>query len=120
MMRTMCRAKIHRATINEADLHYVGSMTIPRDIMETLDILDGEQCDVLNINTGDRWTTYAITGDKLNHYCLNGAAARMGQPGDLIIIMFYAQMDDAEARKHKPKIAVMNPNNTVAELLPAR
>lgn len=118
MHRIMCRAKIHRATINEADLNYVGSMTIPKDIMETLDILDGEKCDVLNINTGDRWTTYAITGDKPNYYCLNGAAARLGQPGDLIIIIFYAQMDEAEARAYRPKIAVMNPDNSVAELLP--
>jgi aspartate 1-decarboxylase len=118
MLRTMCRAKIHRATINEADLHYVGSMTVPRDLMETLDILEGEQCDVLNINNGARWTTYAIAGEKPNHFCLNGAAARLGGPGDLIIIMFYAQMDDAEARQHRPKIAVMSPDNTVEQLLP--
>jgi aspartate 1-decarboxylase len=113
----MCRAKIHRAVLTEADLNYVGSMTIPRDLMQKLDILEGEQVDVLNVNTGARVTTYAITGEKSGYFCLNGAAARHGHPGDVIIIMCYAQMDDAEARKWKMKIALMNPDNTVQKFV---
>lgn len=117
MFRMMCRAKIHRAILSEADLNYVGSMTIPRDILSKLDILEGEQVDVLNVNTGARITTYAITGEKSGYFCLNGAAARHGQPGDVLIIMVYALMEDAAARKHKMKIALMNPDNTVEKFV---
>ena len=116
MLRTMCRVKIHRATVNECDLHYVGSMTIPSDLMRELDILQGEQVDVVNINTGARWTTYAIAGTQQNHYTLNGAAARMGQPGDLLIIMVYAQMEDGEARKHRLRVAHLGAGNRVERI----
>ena len=117
MLRTMCRAKIHRAVLSQADLNYVGSMTIPKDLLKKLDILEGEQVDVLNLNTGARITTYAIPGDKKGYFCLNGAAARHGQPGDLLIIMVYAQFEDAEARKLKMKIALMNPDNTIQKIV---
>lgn len=113
MLRTMCRAKIHRAMVTDADINYIGSMTIPRGLMKQLDILPGEQCDVVNINTGARWTTYAIAGEKDGHFVLNGAAARLGAPGDLLIIMIYAQMDDAEARRHRLKVAHMTADNKV-------
>lgn len=122
MQRTMCRVKIHRATITEADLNYVGSMTVPEGLMKELDILSGEACDVVNVNTGARWTTYVIPGKKPGGFVLNGAAARLGAPGDVVIIMIYAHLDDAEARKHKLKIAIMGPGNRVEkfEELPAQ
>ena len=116
MLRTMCRAKIHQATINAADLNYVGSMTIPVDLMRKLDILSGEQVDVVNINTGARWTTYALPGKKRRHFCLNGAAARLGAPGDRIIILIYAHMEEREARRQRIQVALMRPDNSVRRI----
>lgn len=117
MLRTMCRVKIHRARVNEASLNYIGSMTIPSDLMRKLDILEGEQVDVVNVQTGARWTTYAISGKKKRHFCLNGAAARLGAPGDILILMLYAQMDEAEARGHRIQVAHMRPDNSVARIV---
>jgi aspartate 1-decarboxylase len=116
MLRSVLHAKIHRATITDASLDYVGSMTIPRQLMSELDILDGEEVLVANVTNGQRWTTYAIPGDRPDGFCLNGAAARYGQPGDLIIIMIFAQMDLTEARKHKAKVAFMGPDNRVERI----
>jgi aspartate 1-decarboxylase len=116
MLRTMCRVKIHRATVNEADLNYSGSLTIPRDLMKKLDILEGEAVDVANVASGSRFTTYAIAGEKPGWFCLNGAAARMGQPGDLIIVMIFAQLDDEEARKSSMLVAHMGPKNRLDKL----
>ncbi len=116
MLRTMCRVKIHRATVNEADLNYAGSLTIPRDLMKKLDILEGEAVDVANVNAGTRFTTYAIAGDKPGWFCLNGAAARMGQPGDLIIVMLFGQLEEAEARKHSMVVAHMGPENRLDKI----
>jgi len=109
----MCRVKIHRAQVTAADINYMGSMTIPHGLMKQLDILPGEQCDVVNVHTGARWTTYAIAGAQDGQFVLNGAAARHGVPGDLIIIMVYAQMDDAEARRHRLNVAHMTADNKV-------
>lgn len=117
MLRSVLHAKIHRATITDASLNYVGSMTIPRELMRQLDILDGEEVLVANIANGLRWTTYAIVGEEPGRFCLNGAAARYGQPGDLIIIMVFAQMDQAEARTHKAKVAVMGEGNRVEQII---
>jgi aspartate 1-decarboxylase len=112
----MCRVKIHRATVTESNINYSGSMTIPRDLMKKLDILEGERVDVSNITSGTRWSTYAIAGDKPGNFCLNGAAARMGQVGDLIIIMVYAQMSEEEARKSRLTVAHMNAHNKVTRI----
>ena len=112
----MCRVKIHRARVTETDPDYPGSMTIPERLMRELDILHGEQVDVVNINNGNRWTTYAIGGPDAASFCLNGAAARLGRPGDLIIIMIYAQMEEAEARKHKINTAYMGAENRVERI----
>lgn len=117
MLRTVLHAKVHRATITDASLDYVGSMTIPRELMSKLDILDGEEVLIANVTNGQRWTTYAIPGDRPDGFCLNGAAARYGQPGDLVIIMVFAQMETAEARKHKARIAVMAPGNRVEKII---
>ncbi|MBI3830558.1 MAG: aspartate 1-decarboxylase [Planctomycetes bacterium] len=116
MRRTMLRVKIHRAVVTEADLNYVGSMTIPKSLMKELDILEGEQLDVVNINTGARWTTYAIPGEQDGHYGLNGAAARLGAVGDRVIIMVYAELEDAECRKHRIRIAHISDDNKVAKI----
>lgn len=113
MLRTLLRAKIHRATVNSVDPDYAGSMTIPRDLLRKLDILPGEQVLVANVTTGARWVTYAIPGRKPRHFCLNGAAARYGQPGDVLIIMVFGQVDDREARIHRAKVAVMGPGNAL-------
>jgi len=117
MLRSVLHAKIHRATITDASLNYVGSMTIPKDLMEQLGILNGEEVLVANVNTGARWTTYAIVGDKDGEFSLNGAAARYGQVGDLIIIMLFAQLDEKEVRTHKAKIALMGEGNRVEQII---
>ncbi|MCY3022610.1 MAG: aspartate 1-decarboxylase [Planctomycetota bacterium] len=116
MLRPFCRCKIHHATVTCADLEYVGSMTIPASLMKRLDILEGEQVDVVNLNTGARWTTYAIKGKKEGDFCLNGAAARMGHVGDRLIIIVYALLDGKEARKHRMKVAFLGARNKVIRI----
>ena len=116
MLRPFCRCKIHRATVTDASLNYIGSMTIPEDLMKKLDIREGEQVEVVNINNGERWTTYAISGKKPGEYCLNGAAARLGQPGDKLIIMLYCLLDEKEARSHRIKVAFLDDQNKVARM----
>jgi aspartate 1-decarboxylase len=113
MLRPFCRCKIHHATVTRASLNYVGSMTIPAKLMKLLDIREGEQVDVVNINTGTRWTTYAITGKKDDDFSLNGAAARLGEIGDQLIIMIYALLNEEEARSHRMKVAYLGERNKV-------
>ncbi|MBN8530798.1 MAG: aspartate 1-decarboxylase [Alphaproteobacteria bacterium] len=114
MMLTLLKCKLHRATVTQADLHYNGSITIARDLMDAAGLLAHEQVDVLNINTGARFTTYVIEGKKKSGIIgINGAAARLCQPGDLVIICAYAQMTPEEAKKHKPKIVPLNGKNKV-------
>jgi aspartate 1-decarboxylase len=116
MLRPVLRCKIHRATITDSSLDYVGSMTIPEELMRKLDIREGEQVEIANINTGGRWTTYAIPGKKENGFCLNGAAARQGQVGDKIIIMVYCMLDEKELKTYRAKVAFMDDKNRVAKL----
>lgn len=116
MLRPFCRCKIHHATVTSASLDYVGSMTIPEDIMRQLNIVEGEQVDVANLNNGERWTTYALTGGKVGDFCLNGAAARLGQVGDRLIIMIYAFLDEKEVHSHRMKIAFLDAQNNVVRL----
>ncbi|HYG75646.1 MAG TPA: aspartate 1-decarboxylase [Planctomycetota bacterium] len=115
MLRPFCRCKIHHATVTDASIDYVGSMTIPEDMMARLDIREGEQVEVANINNGERWTTYAITGKKAGHYSLNGAAARLGQVGDRLIIMVFAHLDEKEAASHRMKVAFLDAQNKVVK-----
>lgn len=118
MFRTMMKGKIHRATVTEANLHYVGSITIDEDILEQVDILPNEKVQVVNNNNGARLETYVIPGKRGSGViCLNGAAARLVQPGDRVIIIAYAMMDDEEAKKHQPKVAIMNEHNRIVELI---
>lgn len=116
MQLTMLKAKIHRATITEADLHYEGSFTIDEELLEEAGILPYEKVSVVNINNGERFETYVICGERGKRtFCLNGAAARKGQPGDMVIIIAYASMSEEEARNHKPSIVLVDRNNNIVE-----
>ncbi len=105
MFLTMMKAKIHRATVTQCDMHYQGSISVDEDWLDKVGILPNEQVDVLNINTGARFTTYAIPAPRGSKTIgINGAAARLAQKEDLVIIIAYAQMTDDEARAHEPTV----------------
>jgi aspartate 1-decarboxylase len=110
MQRIMMKSKIHRATVTGADINYVGSITLDPALMELADILEYEQVHVLDIDNGARFETYAITGDP-GDVILNGAAARLVQPGDRVIIISYAQYDEAEMASYGPKVVHVDAQN---------
>lgn len=117
MFRTVFKSKLHRATVTQACLDYVGSITIDEDLMDAADILINEKVQVVDINNGERLETYAIPGPRGSGViCLNGAAARLVQPGDKVIIITYAVVDDKEAKDWKPTVAFLNDSNQIAEL----
>lgn len=117
MFRTMFKSKIHRATVTQADLHYVGSITIDRELMAAADLLDGEQVHVVDITNGARLETYVIPGPPGSGVIgLNGAAAHLVHPGDLVIIMSYAQLPDAEARTYTPTVVHVDQDNRIVGL----
>ena len=117
MQRFMLHSKIHRATVTQADLHYVGSLTIDRDLMDAADLLPGQQVDVVDVDNGNRFTTYAIEGARGSGImCVNGAAARLVAPGDTVIVIAYATMDDAQARTYTPHVVFVDAANRVVEL----
>ncbi len=120
MNLTMLKAKIHRAKVTQCDLHYEGSISIDTDFLEASGILPNEQVDVLNINTGARFTTYAIKAEAGSKIIgINGAAARLAQEGDLVIIIAYAAMSEQEAKSHVPTVLQINPeDNSIAALTP--
>jgi aspartate 1-decarboxylase len=112
MLRVMMKSKIHRATITQADMHYEGSLTISAELMRAADILPYEMVHVYNISNGERFETYAIEGEENSGViCLNGAAARKGAPGDLIIITTYATYDAKELERHQPKVILVDSRN---------
>lgn len=114
MFRTMMKSKIHRATVTEANLNYIGSITIDEDLMDLVDILANEKVQIVDNNNGARLETYVIPGPRGSGViCLNGAAARLVQPGDTVIIMAYALMSNEEAKLNQPKVAIMGPDNQV-------
>ncbi|MBI4831200.1 MAG: aspartate 1-decarboxylase [Candidatus Lindowbacteria bacterium] len=114
MHRTMCKSKIHRATLTGANLHYEGSITIDSDLLEAADILPYEQVHVVNVNNGNRLETYVIEGSRgTGEVCLNGAAARLGAPGDTVIIISYAAVDETQARGWEPKKVLVDKNNRI-------
>ncbi|MFC4404375.1 aspartate 1-decarboxylase [Gracilibacillus xinjiangensis] len=118
MLRTMMKSKIHRATVTEANLNYVGSITIDQEILDQVGILPHERVQIVNNNNGARLETYVIPGKYGSKIiCLNGAAARLVQPGDTIIIVSYALVSEDELKHFKPKVAIMDNNNTVKELI---
>ena len=117
MILTMLKAKIHRAVVTESNLHYVGSITIDKDLMEASGILEYEKVSVVDIDNGNRLETYVIEGEcGSGLICLNGAAARLVQPGDKIIIIAYCQVDAEEAEMHSPKIVFVGSGNKIVEI----
>ncbi|MBE6086562.1 MAG: aspartate 1-decarboxylase [Clostridium beijerinckii] len=117
MILTMLKGKIHRATVTQAELNYVGSITIDKTLMEAAGILENKKVQIVDINNGARLETYVIPGKRDSGViCLNGAAARLVQPGDKVIIIAYAQMNEDEARKYKPSVVFMNDDNTIKEI----
>ncbi|SRR5579883_175484 len=120
MFRTMCKSKIHRATLTQADLHYEGSITIDEELMESADLLPYEQVQVVNVNTGNRFETYVIPGQRHSGIIgLNGAAARLGAVGDIVIIMSYGHYTDAEARALAPIRVFVDSENHITERVQA-
>lgn len=114
MLRTMLRSKIHRATVTDANLNYVGSITIDERLLAAADILPHEQVQVVNVHNGARFETYAIPGPAgAGDICLNGAAARLAQVGDTVIIMAYSQMSEEEARQTEPRIIHVDAYNRI-------
>ncbi|MFP4150367.1 MAG: aspartate 1-decarboxylase [Nitriliruptoraceae bacterium] len=117
MRRTLMKSKIHRARVTAADLHYVGSITIDEDLMAAADLLPNEKVQVVDIDNGARLETYVIPGAPgSGDLCLNGAAARLVQPGDLVIVVSYADLDDAEARVFEPTVVMVDEQNRITEL----
>ena len=117
MLRTMVYAKLHRVTVTQADLHYVGSVTIDRTLLEAAQLLPGEQVSIVDVTNGNRLTTYVIEGEAgSGQICINGAAALMVQPGDIAIIIAYAQMDEAEARTFVPHVVFVDHDNRVVDV----
>jgi aspartate 1-decarboxylase len=118
MYRTMMKAKLHRARVTESNLNEVGSITIDADLMDAVDLLENEKVQIVNNNNGERFETYVIKGPRgEGGICLNGAAARKVQPGDVVIILSYAMMENAEALAHQPKVAILDENNRIVEML---
>lgn len=118
MFRNMMKAKIHRATVTEANLQYVGSITIDEDVMDAVDILANEKVQIVNNNNGARLETYVIPGPRgSGTICLNGAAARLVQPGDKVIIISYAWMTLEESKLHSPRVAIMDDNNQIKDMI---
>ncbi len=114
MQRTMCKSKIHRATVTDANLNYEGSITIDEDLMDAADLLPYEKVQVVNNNNGARFETYIIKGKRgTGTICLNGAAARLVQPGDIVIIISYATYDEKELASFVPKIIAVDGQNRI-------
>jgi aspartate 1-decarboxylase len=117
MIRTMLKSKIHRATVTQADLHYVGSVTVDSELMAAADLLPGEKVAIVDVTNGARLETYVIEGAPGSGVIgINGAAAHLIHPGDLVIMIAYAQMDDAEARTYRPRVVHVDADNKIIEL----
>jgi len=117
VQRFMLYAKIHRATVTQADLNYVGSVTVDRLLLEAAGLLPGERVDIVDVTNGNRLTTYVIEGEAgSGTICINGAAAHLIQPGDIVILIAYAGMDDAEARSFVPKVVFVDHDNQIVDV----
>ncbi len=115
--RTMLKSKIHRATVTQADLHYVGSVTVDQDLLDAADLLSGERVAIVDVTNGARLETYVIPGERGTGVIgINGAGAHLGHPGDLVILVSYAQMDDELARTYQPRIVHVDRENRIVEL----
>ena len=114
MLRTMMKSKIHRATVTQADLHYVGSVTVDEDLLDAADLLSGELVHIVDITNGARLETYTIAGERGSGVIgINGAAARLVHPGDLVILIGYGQMETAEAKEFQPHVVFVDADNKV-------
>ena len=114
MLRTMLTAKIHRATVTQADLHYVGSVTVDQDLLDAADLLPGEKVAIVDVTNGARRETYVIPGPRGSGVIgINGAAARLVHVGDLVILIAYGLMDDREAREREPKVVFVDAENRI-------
>ncbi|QIS01332.1 aspartate 1-decarboxylase [Nocardia brasiliensis] len=117
MLRTMMKSKIHRATVTHADLHYVGSVTVDQDLLDAADLLEGEQVCIVDINNGARLETYVIAGERGSGVIgINGAAAHLVHPGDLVILIAYGQMNEQEIAEYDPKVVFVDERNRQVEL----
>ena len=118
MFRTLLGGKIHRATVTEADLNYVGSITVDQDLLDAAGICVNEKVYVVNNNNGARFETYTISGERGSGVvCLNGAAARLVQKGDVVIIMSYVMLSEPEAAAHEPKVVLVDEHNRVRDVI---
>ena len=116
MLRTMMKSKIHRATVTQANLHYVGSVTVDEDLLEAADLLPGELVHIVDVTNGARLETYTIAGERGSGVIgVNGAAAHLVHPGDLVILIAYAQLETAEARSFSPAVVFVDDENRVVE-----
>ena len=110
----MLKSKIHRATVTQADLHYVGSVTVDEDLMEAADLLPGEKVAIVDVTNGARLETYVIAGRRGSGVLgINGAAARLVHPGDLVILISYGQLDDEQARRYRPRVVFVDADNRI-------
>jgi aspartate 1-decarboxylase len=113
---TMLYSKLHRATVTDANLNYVGSITVDQNLLDAVNMRVGQKIDIVNVNNGERFSTYIIPGERgEGDICLNGAAARKVHKGDKIIIIAYASMTEEEADKHQPKIVILDDDNSIAQ-----
>ena len=118
MFRTMLGGKIHRATVTEADLNYVGSITVDQDLLDAAGIYPNEKVAIVNNNNGERLETYTIPGERGSGVvCLNGAAARLVQKGDIVIIMSYVMLSEPEIAAHEPKVVLVDENNKIRDVI---
>ena len=117
LQRPMMISKIHRVTVTQADLHYVGSITVDSDLMAAADLVPGQQLDVVDVTNGSRLTTYVIPGEPgSGQICINGAAAHLVHPGDIVILIAYGLVADAEARSFRPHVVFVDEHNRILEV----
>jgi aspartate 1-decarboxylase len=117
MQRFMLKSKIHRATVTHADVEYEGSLTLDEDLLDAADIVPFEQVHVWNVTQGTRLWTYAMAGKRGSGVvCVNGAAAHLANPGDLVIVATFTELQDEEARRHIPKVVLVDENNRIRDL----
>jgi aspartate 1-decarboxylase len=117
MLRTMMKSKIHRATVTQADLHYVGSVTVDEDLLDAADLLPGELVHIVDVTNGARLETYTIAGERGSGVIgINGAAAHLVSPGDIVILIGYGQMDTAEARSFRPHVVFVDADNRICNI----
>ncbi|MGH7644821.1 MAG: aspartate 1-decarboxylase [Gemmatimonadales bacterium] len=120
MLLTLCKSKLHRATVTQAELHYEGSLTVDAALMEAAGIVPFERVQVVDVTNGARFETYVIEGQPgSGTICVNGAAARLVHAGDRVIVITYAQLTPEEARDHRPVIVLLNPDNSIRERITA-